>query len=347
MADTLLDLADGFGAARGVAADAEWARVAAARFVLEDVRLELARRALGDAHRQVAESGESPVELYGDPVAWVRTQREDWRAEGETFTEPPRQTPVRELVIASLVGAAVVTVFLLVARLLQREWRESYTWPLLLAPLLLATTGQVVRGVHERVLRARSQRAALLAATAAVLALAAALAAFFLGTSEAVVIEVSNLWLVLSAAAYAALAALVGSLWPERAVAPVAADTDDDAWLAGLAAALRQRGDMTDRRVAQVLAETRSHAAEAGTPLAEEFGPTAEYAGRFPADEPVVERRRAWFYTVLSAFPAALLVSDVLEEGWRWGSPHLSALLWLLLAGGLALSAWRRVLRSR
>lgn len=348
MADPVLDLADDFATVRGVPGDAEWARAAAGRLVLEGVRPDLARRALTTARDQVAETGEPPEELFGHPVDWVREQREAWREEGEPLTAPPRATPVRELALASLIGAAWIAVLILVVSLVQREWRQVYTWPLVLAPLLLATAGQALLGVYERVGRARSRRAAVLAAGLGLAVLAVGIAGFFLGTKDAVIVEASSLWLLASAAVHVVLAVLLARLWPapERRGAPTVAP-DDAAWFAELGATLRQRGDMTDRRVAQVLAETRAHAAEAGSPLTEEFGPAAEYATRFPADEPVTRRRRAWFYTALSVVPTALLVTYVLEEGWRWGSPHLSALLWLLLSGGLALSAWRRVLRPR
>lgn len=348
MTDTLTDLADRFADARGVPADAEWARLAAARLVLEGVRVELARRALDDALEQVAESGEGPEELYGAPLTWVRGQREQWREDGVPVSEAPGVTPARELVLGTLVGAASIAVLLFLVRVLGWQWRESYTWPLLLAPVLLAGAGQVVRAVHEHALRAGSQRTAVLAALGALLVLAVGIAAFFLGTRDALVVEASTLGLLVSAAVHATLAIVVGRLWPERDAPPVGGDDgDDDTWFGELAAALRQRGDMTDRRVRQVLAETRAHAAESGVPVAEEFGPAAGYAARFPADEPVAARRRAWFTTAVAVVPAGFLVAYVVEEGWRWGTPHLSTLLWLLLAGGLAVSAWRRVLRSR
>lgn len=347
MTDTLTDLADRFADARGVPADAEWARTAAARLVLEGVRVELARDALGDALVQVSETGEGPEELYGAPLAWVRAQRELWREDGEPVSEPPGVASARELVLGTLIGATAIPVFLFLVRVLGWEWRESYTWPLLLAPLLLAGAGQAVRAVHERVLRTASQRAAVLAALGALVVLAVAIAAFFLGTRDALVVEGSTVGLLVSAAVHGTVAAVVGRLWPERAAPPARTGEDDSAWFAELAGALRQRGDMTDRRVQRVLAETRAHAAESGVPVAEEFGRAAEYAARFPADEPVAARRRAWFTTAVAVVPAGFLVSYVVEDGWRWGAPHLSSLLWLLLAGGLAVSAWRRVLRAR
>lgn len=350
MADTIHDLADDFLTARGVRDDVEWARTAAARLVLEDVRPTLARRGLAEAREQVAETGESPAELFGDPLEWVREQRAAWREDGEPVTEPPTATPARELAMASLLGAAWIAVLILVVSLLQREWRQTYTWPLLLAPLLLSTAGQVVRGVYERVGRARSQRAAVVAAVLVLVAAAVVLALFFLGTKDAVVVEASSLWLLASAAVHVVLCIALARLWPEpqrTVTGGPAVRQDDAAWLAELAATLRQRGDMTDRRVEQILAETRAHATEAGTTVADEFGPAAEYAARFPADEPVAVRRRAWFFTALSLVPAALLVTYTVEEGWRWASPHVTALLWLLLAGGTAVASWRRVLRPR
>ncbi len=350
MADPVLDLADDFATARGVPHDVEWARTAAARLVLDGVRPELALRGLAAAREQVAAVGEPPEELFGHPVEWVREQRETWREEGEPLTEPPRATPVRELAMASLVGAAWIAVLILVVSLVQGEWRQSFTWPLLLAPLLLASASQLVRGVHERVGRRRSQRAAVVAAALVLAAVAVGLAAFFLGTKDAVVLEASTFWLLGSAAAHLTLAVLLARLWPapqRPAAAGPVVPQGDAAWLAELGATLRQRGDMTDRRVEQILAETRAHAAEADTPVETEFGPAAEYAARFPADEPVAVRRRAWLYSLISVVPAALLVTYTVEEGWRWGSPHLTALLWLLLAGGMAVAGWRRVLRPR
>ena len=92
MADTVRDLADDFLTARGVPDDVEWARSAAARLALEDVRPHLARRGLAEAREQVAATGESPADLFGDPVEWVGEQRAAWREDGEAVGHASRRS---------------------------------------------------------------------------------------------------------------------------------------------------------------------------------------------------------------------------------------------------------------
>lgn len=351
----LVAIARAFAAARGVPGDADWARTAAARFVLDDVREDLAHAALVDLLPQIAETGESPEELFGESAEWARERVAVWREEGVAVTEPRRPATARQLVLASLTGAAYISVLIFVFTLVSGSLVQAFGIPLAVTPLLLGAAGQAFRAVYDRVLLARSHRAAVASAATALVLMAGAIAGFLLATADQVTAEVSAFWLLAVATGYGAAAALVGRMWPEgRGPAPLAVGADpvgtpqdDEAWFDELAAALRGRGDMTDAHVRRMIAETRDHAADAARPLIQEFGPPAAYAARFPARETASARRSAWLWSALSMVPAGLLVSYVVEDGWRWGSPHLSAIVWLAACLVLAGMSWRTALSPR
>ncbi len=349
MPETLAEVVETFPAARGVPDDVGWARTAAARFLLDDAPEDLASAALAGVAAQVAETGESPEELWGDPVEWAREQRRAWRADG-LAAAPTAAAGPRELVLATIIGAASIEVMFFVVSTISRTWTQQLSAPRLLAPVLLSGAGQVVRAVYERVLRARSQRAAVISVGVTLVLLAPLIAAVFLGTRDRLLGEVSTFWLLAIAAGYGAVAVLVARVWRPKASRGGRTDArrvpGDEAWLIELAGELRQRGDMTDQQVRRVVAEARDHATDAGQPLHEEFGGAAAYAARFAPDERVASRRRAWFFSVLAVLPAGLLVAYVVEDGWRWGSPHLSASLWLALNVVLAVTSWRSVRRA-
>lgn len=71
--------------------------------------------------------------------------------------------------------------------------------------------------------------------------------------------------------AYALLAWATALVWPARP-ARTAAPHDDASWYDALGAALRSRGDLTDSRVKEILAEARSHAQEAAPRLPRSSG---------------------------------------------------------------------------
>ena len=155
------------------------------------------------------------------------------------------------------------------------------------------------------------------------------------------------------APAYGGLAWLADRLLPERprrtapgsgrpapdgGVAPL----DDDEWAHELAGTLRLRMDMGEERVRETVREARAHAAEAGRPLAEEFGSPAQYAARFSRDTAAAARRTAWIFTAFTVLGAVSVVGGALE-GDRFGWPAA----WLGACAVVAALRWRDYARAR
>jgi len=142
---------------------------------------------------------------------------------------------------------------------------------------------------------------------------------------------------------YGLLAWIVAQLWREP---PRRAGThqplSDDEWLQELGSALRTRGDMTDARIASVLAEAKEHAQDAGTSLPAEFGSARAYAQRFDEDRAVRARRTAWLTTAGAVGVLSYNVITVLD-----GTPSFWGGVWLLVSAIIAALSWRTVREVR
>jgi len=126
------------------------------------------------------------------------------------------------------------------------------------------------------------------------------------------------------------------ALW-ERRHQPrgLSSDTPADLrWSVELTEVLRTRFAMSGRRVRQIVAEANAHAAEAGRPVAEEFGTPTSYAARFAPDLRRRSRLTAVFFAILAGSAALSLVD---EPSWPSAA----------LATGLGWLAWREHRSSR
>lgn len=328
---------DRVGAARGADEDQDWALTAGGRLLMDDVLERRIIEALDEVAEQVAASQESAQELFGDPSLWAREQEQAWREQGLAL-KAPQTTTARDVAVETLIIASFYAGLFLLYELITWSWSAPLKLSFLLAPLALALTSRTILAVHTAVTAARSHTAGVLAAVAtAVPGIALTVGVFALGNP--VTLPGTGLLGFLGAVvAYALLAWVTALAWPARPARPAAAH-DDASWYDALGAALRSRGDLTDSRVDEILAEARSHAQEAGAPPAEEFGAPEAYAARFAPNRAVAARRRAWLMTGVAGLVLLTGVLSLIDGQLRpW------TVLWLLVVAIIAALEWRRAL---
>ncbi len=261
---------DRVGTARGAEEDQDWALTAGGRLLMEEVLERRIVEALDEVAEQVAAAQEPAQELFGDPLTWARGQEAAWREQGVALKAPPTTSP-RDFAVETLIIASFYAGLFLLYELITWSWADPLKLSFLLAPLALALTSRTIAAVHTAVTAARSHTAGVLAAVAAALpGIALSVGVFALG-NPVTLPGTAMLGFLGAVVAYALLAWATALAWPARP-ARTAAPHDDASWYDALGAALRSRGDLTDSRVKEILAEARSHAQEAGTSPAEEFG---------------------------------------------------------------------------
>lgn len=330
-------------AARGEPADARWGTAAGGRLLLDGVDEPHLLSSLEDVAEQVRRSGEGPGDLFGDPLAWAHEQQERWLDDGvDAVPEDPLETP-RQVVIGGLVAGAVLAVLLAVVHAVS-PGRAVLGWSGLALPVALGVAVMATNAAYRRLIRARSQVAAMLVVGAGVAVVSTGLALVLVEVAPRPTDGVSAWWLLAVAGACAGLAAVLDHL-PQRSgtgpgtlAMPSDASTDDDRWCHELAVALRERDGFPDRRVARLVAEARAHGTDSGRPLVEEFGPARLHARRYPPDPRVADRRGTVAWALLAVIPLLRLVDHVREDG--WGLATGPALLALWAGAALVLAAF-------
>ncbi|MCA1192864.1 hypothetical protein [Saccharopolyspora sp. 6V] len=340
-----------FTAARGVSTDGDWAQFAVARLVLDGVPRQVADEAVRELLPTVADSGEAPAELFGTPADWAaKYQRERWE-NGENVRPAPDVTTRRDLVIVSLIGAGLISSIQFLLTLLDKRGTEVYTPMYVLFPLLLSAAPLAVLQTFHRARVERSFHSAVGLAAGTVVALALIIATLFLTFGDSPAFEAGGLWHLVLGGAWWAAAWIVGKVWPQPDARPAgepgsAVGDDQAVWCDELAATLRRRDDMTDARVAQIIAESRDHIAQSGRSAREEFGSPESYADRFERAERVRSRRLAWFWAVLAALATGLVLTHGIAGDWQWSGRLLTAGVLLLLSGSTAAFWLQRLLRQ-
>lgn len=318
-----------FLSAREISADAEWAESALVSLVLADVQIDVAEDYLVDAAALVQESQEGPAELYGAPRDWATEQAQSLRRTGLSVFDDPLRMDLRGNVVTVLGLASGLSTMFVLSDLLSLLFRagpdRGLTPGLALAPLLLAavliTLIQVFRW---------SVRRFPFALTVAVCVLVLAACA---GTTAAVIMplgqvspEVGRWWTLLLIPCYGMLAWAVARLWRASTPAPqpltvpevlAATTVEDEEWLCRARGALRQRGDLSEKRISAALTEAQGHAADQGTRLVEEFASPEEYGRSLPGDPRVKPARLALFYGALSLGWLALALFGGIDSRWQ------------------------------
>lgn len=327
--------------AAGAGGDDGWASRVALTMLLDDVAERRVVEALDEVAAQVEASGESARELFGDPDAWVAERRSRWRETGVEHTASGRSS-VKDLIGETLFIAAMYSALFVVYLLITWSWGETLSLSLLLAPVVLAVVSRAMVGAFTTVRAAASH---VLGVVAAVLTLAAgtAMTVGMFAAANGVLIGVPAVLGILGVGVgCAVLGTAVVVFRPERPARPdSSAPEDEDAWARALGAALRERGDISDARVTEIVAETRAHARDAGTTPAEEFGAPRAYAARFPGSRRVAGRRKAWLSTSLVGLVLVYLIASAID-----GTMSLWGIAWLVAAMALAAYEWRSVRRG-
>lgn len=335
-----------YGEVRGQEQDERWAQDVVAVLLHESVGGAAIRRELQDALPLVRESGEGPEALYGDPREWALARLREAPEEGRVLVDATPDTSWRDALVVACVVAAFITFLQMIVVLFKDGWSTDYRWGWMLFPLAASLMCTLALATWERVLLRRPRSVAVAAAGAVVL-LGVALATWLVMGADRVVATAGTLGWAVLVIGYAVLAGLLERVLPERAGWRSGRPLDDEEWERRLAGTLRMRMDLDEARVRDVVHEARTHAAEAGHGLVEEFGDPALYAARFTQDRPARLRRAAWAQTAL--VPLALLIVGIaLVEGTDegWNALMWSGLLMLLVSAWSAWEAWRRVRRG-
>lgn len=345
-----------FFAARGDQEDPRWAESALVTMVLADVTIDVAEECLVDAATLVQQSQESPEHLYGPPGEWADEQVESLRSSGLAAFEDPMPLGLRGSVITVFgLAAGLSALFVasdLLSLLLGNGPDKGLTLGLAVAPLLLSAAIIILWRVYTGASRHFS--------FPAVVALSALVLAVCAGTTAAVIMPLGQTeplagrgWMVALVPLYGLIAGILARLWPAPSSVPrpltvpevLAGDAvGDEKWLERARAALRERGDLPEKRISAALREAQDHAADHGTRLLEEFSSPEEYARSLPRDPRVKPRRMTLLYgaLALSWLGAGVLsgAESHWELGWDQGTYAALVLLSLWLSSAYARS-WR------
>lgn len=332
-----------FLAARGVDDDPRWAESALVTMVFADVQIDVAEEALVDAAALVRQSQESPEQLYGPPDRWASGTVESLRESGLAAFEDPMPRSLRGSVLTVFgVSAGLSALFVvhdLLSLLFGTGSGKGLTLGLAVAPLLLSTAIIILWRVHT----AASRRFAF----PAVVALSVLVLAACAVTTAAVIMPLGQMdpvagrgWMVALVPLYGLIAVLLARLWPKPSVAPqpltvpevlAGGAVEDEQWLRRAQAALRERGDLPEKRISAALREAQDHAADHGMRLLEEFASPEEYARSLPRDPRVTPRRLTLLYGAVALCWLGAGVLSVAESGWEPNWEHgLYAVLVLL-----------------
>lgn len=333
-----------------------WASRAAMALLLDDVAADRVVEALDEVAAQVTASGESPRELFGDPDAWAAERRSAWREDGVEHLESPRTSWI-DAVGETLIITTMYSGLFLLYLLLTWSWGKPLSLSMLLAPVALAIVSRSVHGAFSTVRARRSHTLGVLAA-ALTLALGVALTVGMFALTNDITVGGSALLgmlgMAVGSAILGAAVALLAPDRPARSARPArparssrsarpadAAPRAESEWSAALGAALRERGDMTDARVREIVAEAQAHARDAGASPEVEFGAPRTYADRFRGSGAVSGRRSAWFSTGLVLLVLVYNIATVLD-----GDPSIWGIVWLLLVMAFSAAQWRAARRA-
>lgn len=355
----LEDLHRRFRAARGSARDEQWAQSAAMALVLDDVPESAAVARLEQLLGTLSASDEPIEEIYGPAQHWAKDQLPRLREQGAVAPEIARPRSLREAAVITLTGISVFSVLLLVVVLIDGGTTTS-TVPLA-TPVALALAIAALQALFAAVLR---RRPFLIAAGVTAVALGALSAAAGWGLTALAdqVTSTVSIWWHLPVAGVAGLLAWALDRRADRAAAarrstrsttqsPEAsgrtAPLDDHQWLDQAAAALRQRGDLSDRHLRRLLADGRAHAEDAESSLVEEFGSPQTYARRQPPQAGIRARRRAWWMAGVALVATVPLVDDLVTEGLSWRAELMWRTALVIFLAAAAGMAWRTSRRER
>ena len=336
--ETLVSTYDAFAAARGEQHDSTWAFTVSWKLMMNDVAVGQVRAGLEEALAVVRETQEDPEVLFGTPHEHATELYRRWKSEERLeLTRGVGIPNARSVPASSLRTGSWFAVVMFAVSLFDDS---DLTAGFLVLPLGLgfATIGGLA--LWEWVSRRWATPVAVAAMTAATIAVVGFLVAVLdLGSGTS--LGWAGPWLLLVEAAVLGSAGRMMHVLVTAKEYKAARDglADDDAWVHRFSSILRGPGWHREARVREIVAEARSHAAESGRTLAEEFGTPEQYAARIRVDS---ARRIRFKIAFLGLLIALNLVP--LADGFSWANAAMAVLLaWL---------AWRehqkyRKLRSK
>jgi hypothetical protein len=302
--------------ARGEALDGTWAFAVSWKLLMKDVDVTLVDEGLREALVLVRETGESPEELFGPPADYAGELYQRWRSEGRLNPAAVKVPNSRSIVASSLKAGAGIALVLFVLDLVGgRDLPVGF----LGLPLVLGFAAIGGLAFWEWASREWALPVVVTVMTTATVGIAAA---------TVVVLEVTSgtslgslmPWLLLAEAVVLWTASrMVLVLVTAKTFAAVQEDPDDEQWVRRFSSVLRGPGWQSDARVREIVAEARSHAAESGRTLGEEFGPPDVHAAAYGVD---VRRRttlKIAFYAVLVGLNLVPMV-----DGFSWAAAALA-----------------------
>lgn len=324
------DAVEEFKAARGQEADATWAARALWKLTTANLEAGEVDRALARACEQVRESQEGAEDLFGSADDWAAEQVTELSEQGATFVDD--QTDPNTFAVVSLGMAGIIALLFAVMLWFKYDDGAPFDGWLAATPVLIGAGPVLLAVVWERVVRKHPAWLAIIVAGAAAAPCVGLAAYCFYRGQEAP--HRSPAWWVAEGLLLFGLAALAARVIPEASPRFVRASggraVTDAEWIAAAEAALRERSDLSDAQVGDVLDEARAHAAQAGTPLAQEFGNPVGYARQLPGDQAVRHFRKALLNSFLVLCWVVITWGDWTSSLWgsAWRAAALALFVW-------------------
>lgn len=340
------DVLQAYRDARAQAEDETWASRVLALSVTQGVRLDVLERELWGALELVRESGEPAEDLYGPAQEWAQDRIEERVARGQRVVDSVADTEWRDVPVVGSVVAGILSLLILAVWWARDGLTTDYTAGLLLLPVASGFGIILALATWERVLRRHSWTIAVTIGLVLAAVGVGLLTWLVWGTRGEVVATGSVFWLAALSAAHFGVAALLERVLQSQDRRPRPRPVrvrDDEEWERDLAGALRFRLDLREAQVRDIVREARAHTVESGRSLEEDFGAADGYAASFPRDRRAAARRIAWARSAMVLVAAFLAFGGLLDR-LAWAEVSWVGLTVLVLAGGLATSAWRRYL---
>jgi len=303
---------DAYEQARGEELDGRWAFAVSWRLLMKEVDATLVDEGLREALELVRETGESPEELFGSPGVYAAELFEKWRSEARLNPAAVKVPAARSLIASSLKAGGWIAFIMFVLELVGSRDLPVGIFAL---PLVLGFATIVGVAFWEWASRAWATALVVSAMTAATVGIAATTVVVLEATSGTSLGALTPWLLLLEAAVLWSAGTVVLILVTAKTFGEVQDDPDDEQWVRRFSGVLRGAAWQSDARVREIVREARSHAAESGRTLAEEFGPPDSYAMTYGVD---VRRRttlKIAFYAVLVALNLVPMV-----DGFSWAT---------------------------
>ncbi|ASN39256.1 hypothetical protein [Paeniglutamicibacter terrestris] len=319
----------------------EWAELAAASMVFADASADAIGPALAEVRKSVAGSGQTPTELFGEPVLFGRTQGKTLRAP-VTVLESGLPFPGVSSTIAGMLMGLGFLIFVLGIWLgFDEGWTiASFTVSvMILFPAVFVLVGI---GLWGWVLRTRGRlRTAIVIWASTVLATGGLIAT--VASQETWNVPGPPNWVMAPVGAGLLILGLLSPHSKDRALEDDA-QWDDERWFTHAQDLLRGRYLFSKAQAVAALREPREHRRLAGThhTAAQEFGNVELFAAqlapgvRTPLLRGVV-LRRAGFSLVILCFGISIVSEFINEPVGAWLITR--AVIWTLLAVGI-IASW-------